>query len=164
MRSPEPSPRIARPPARCEAVKASCASIAGWRRIVSVTHTPTLMRFVAAPAAPIISSGSKYWCGLAWTFASAVRSSVHTESGVHPIRWHGHQIASKPSASALTASSTALAAGGMIRPGAPTVTRIGAIGRVYPETYQPSGRYCYASPTMLTYRTDGAIAYALLDR
>ncbi len=66
MRSPEPRPRIARPRARCEAVSASWASCAGWRRIVSVTHTPTLMRSVAAPAAPIIISGWKYWCGFAW--------------------------------------------------------------------------------------------------
>ena len=66
MRSPEPRPRIARPCERWSAVSAACASIAGWRRIVSVTQTPTLMLSVAAPAAPIIISGSKWTCGLSW--------------------------------------------------------------------------------------------------
>ena len=58
-------------------------------------------------------------------------SSVQTESGIQPIRWHGHQIASKPSASARWANSIAFAAGGMIRPGAPRVTRM-------KKDYQPT--------------------------
>ena len=59
MRSPEPSPRIARPPATWSIVSAAWASIAGWRRMTSVTHTPTRMRSVAAAAAAIIDRGSK---------------------------------------------------------------------------------------------------------
>ena len=94
MRSPEPRPRIDRPRARWSTVSAVWASIAGCRLIVSVTFTPTRIRSVAAPAAPIIVSGSKWTCGLAWYFARPVMSSVHTESGIQPIRWHGHQTAS----------------------------------------------------------------------
>ena len=128
MRSPEPSPRIERPRARWSTVSDSCASIAGWRWIVSVTQTPTRIRSVAAPAAPIMISGSKKRCGFDWYFASSVMSSVHTASGTQPMRCQGHQIASKPSASACWANSMAFEAGGMMRPGAPSVTRI----RPYP--------------------------------
>ena len=59
---------------------------------MSVTTTPTRMRSVTAPATPIITSGSKYVCGLGWNFASGVMSSVQTDSGCQPIRWLGHQI------------------------------------------------------------------------
>src|SRR3954469_14520162 len=141
MRSPEPRPRIARPDERWSAVRAARASIAGWRRILSVTQTPTLIVDVAAPAAPIIISGSKWTCGLSWYLASSVISSVQTESGIQPIRWHGHQIASKPSASARWANSIAFAAGGMIRPGAPSVTRMR-------KRLPPNRLFGYAASTM----------------
>ncbi len=123
MRSPEPSPRIERPRARWSTVSDSWASIAGWRWMVSVTHTPTRIRSVAAPAAPIMTSGSKNRCGLGWNAASSVKSSFQTASGTQPMRCQGHQIVSKPSASACWANSMAFEAGGMMRPGAPRVTR-----------------------------------------
>ena len=57
--SPLPRPRIARPRVRWSSVNICWATIAGLRRIRSVTTEPTRMRSVAAPTAPIISSGSK---------------------------------------------------------------------------------------------------------
>src|SRR6476661_7676526 len=77
-------------------------------------------------------------------------------------------MASNPSASACCANSTAFAAGGMIRPGAPSVTRIGSmpasVNQLRRKIYQPSGRFCYACAAMLSYRTEGPIAWARLDR
>ena len=82
-------------------------------------------------------------------------SSVQTESGIQPIRWHGHQIASKPSASARWANSIAFAAGGMIRPGAPRVTRM--------KKRLPTNRlFGYAAPAMsVSVITGGAGGIAL---
>ena len=51
-----------------------------------MTQTPTLIESVAAPAAPIIVSGSKYMWGFACASASGVNSGVQTESGSQPIR------------------------------------------------------------------------------
>ena len=59
MRSPEPSPRTARPCVRWSSVRAMLATMAGWRRSRSVTTTPTRIRLVWLPTAAIISSGSK---------------------------------------------------------------------------------------------------------
>jgi hypothetical protein len=92
--SPLPRPMIARPFETWSSVSAVWASTAGWWVRMSVTTTPTLIRSVAAPTTPIITSGSKYVCGLAWNFASGVTSSVQTDSGCQPIRWLGHQIVS----------------------------------------------------------------------
>ena len=85
---------IARPLVTWSSVSAVCASTAGWCVRMSVTTTPTLIFSVAAPTAPIITSGSNHVCGLSWNFASGVMSSVHTDSGCQPIRWLGHQIVS----------------------------------------------------------------------
>ena len=57
--------------------------------------------------------------GLGCTSANGVMSGVQTESECQPMRWHGHQTASKPSASLRCASETARLAGGMSWPGTP---------------------------------------------
>src|SRR4051794_40305434 len=78
-------------------------------------------------------------CGLDWIAAIGVKSSVQTESGCQPIRWHGNHIASNPSPSALRATSAVRAAGGMNCPGTPRVTL--ARSFIAASAYRMVGRF-----------------------
>ena len=66
-------------------------------------------------------------CGLGCTAANGVMSGVQTESACQPMRWHGHQTASNPSASLRCASDTARSAGGINWPGTPICMSIAAV-------------------------------------
>src|SRR6187551_555914 len=81
-------------------------------------------------------------CGFDWIAAIGVYSSVHTESGCHPIRWHGNHIASNPSASARRATSAVRAAGGMNWPGTPNVTFPGSV--ITASAYRMVGRFSHS--------------------
>src|SRR3954447_7120704 len=78
-------------------------------------------------------------CGFDWIAAIGVNSSLQTESGCQPIRWHGNHMASNPSASARRATSAVRAAGGMNCPGTPSVIFPGS--PITASAYRMVGRF-----------------------